>query len=715
MASIVKCFWASPHFALNLNKKCHYRSGIQCLASGDSADAALSVESVKVNRIVNGVSSSAVKEKESDGLLIEVGHGHRGSNVDEKNREKVSEEEKLEPLWDDGYGTQSVKDYLDLAKEIIKPDGGPPRWFTPISCGPPLKDSPILLFLPGMDGLGLGLILHNKSLGKVFQVWCMHIPVQDRTPFEAFVEWVEETLRSEHSSAPKRPIYLVGDSIGGCLALAVAARNPNIDLVVVLANPATSFGRSQLQPLLPLLEALPDELHTTVPYLLSFIMGDPVKMATANIDSMLPPTRYFEQLSENLTGLLLRLSGLSDILPKETLLWKLKLLKSAAAFTNSRLHAIKAEVLILASGKDNMLPSENEAWRLSRSIRNCKIRYFKDNGHTILLEDGVNLLTIIKGTCTYRRSRNYDFVADFLPPSKSEFKQTLLGNGWFRNYTGPVMWSTTEDGKIVRGLSGVPNEGPVILVGYHMLMGLELVPLVEQFLMEKKILVRGIAHPTLFSQLVESENKELSIFDTLRLYGGLPVSAGNLFKLLATKSHVLLYPGGAREALHRKGEEYKLFWPEQPEFVRMAARFGATIVPFGVVGEDDIAELVLDCDDLMRIPNIGDKIRRDNERYKDLNVRTGMSGEVANQTLYLPGLLPKIPGRVYYLFRKPIPTKGKQDMLKDRSNAKELYLHIKSEVENSIAYLLKRRKEDPYRGFEGYVRRLLQTREGVEH
>lgn len=40
-----------------------------------------------------------------------------------------------------------------------------------------------------------------------------------------------------------------------------------------------------------------------------------------------------------------------------------------------------------------------------------------------------------------------------------------------------------------------------------------------------------------------------------------------------------------------QGEEYKLFWPEQPEFVRMAARFGATIVPFGVVGEDDLTEV----------------------------------------------------------------------------------------------------------------------------
>lgn len=48
---------------------------------------------------------------------------------------------------------------------------------------------------------------------------------------------VEETVRSEHASNPNKPIYLVGDSFGGCLALAVAARNPSVDLILILVNP----------------------------------------------------------------------------------------------------------------------------------------------------------------------------------------------------------------------------------------------------------------------------------------------------------------------------------------------------------------------------------------------------------------------------------------------------------------------------------------------
>ncbi|KAL3516214.1 hypothetical protein ACH5RR_023116 [Cinchona calisaya] len=699
MASILSNFWISSSFTLTeFNKPQSTGAQIRCSAAQESS--VLSTDSVRVN----GVSSA--KEQERTIPLLESGDGHlaaAGLSTEHKKKKKNGEEEetvvlleKLEPLWDDGYGTQSVKDYLDLANGIIKPDGGPPRWISPVECGPHVKNSPVLLFLPGMDGLGLGLMLHHKALGRVFEVWCLHIPVKDRTPFEELVKLVEETLRAQHASSPNKPIYLVGDSFGGCLALAVAARNPTIDLVLVLANPATSFNRSQLQPLLPLLEAMPKELHFTVPYLLSFVMGEPIKMAMVTVDATLPPRLVLEQLSGKLTGLLPRLSGLADIIPKETLLWKLKLLKSAAAYANSRLHAVRAEVLVLASGKDNMLPSGDEAQRLENSLQNCKVRYFKNNGHTILLEDGVNLLTIMKGTLKYRQSRKHDIVMDFVPPSKSEFKQALESNRFYRYLTGSVMLSTLEDGKIVRGLSGVPNEGPTILVGYHMLMGLELVPLIEEFLREKKILVRGIAHPTLFSHLVESDSKEFSFFDTLKIYGATPVSASNLFKLFKTKSHVLLYPGGAREALHRKDEMYKLFWPDQPEFVRMAAKFGATIVPFGVIGEDDIAELVLDYDDLMKIPVLNDNIRRNNEQ-SDFRVRANVTGEVANQELYFPGLLPKVPGRLYYLFGKPIQTKGKQELLKDREKARELYFQIKSQVENNMVYLIRKRKEDPYR------------------
>ena len=53
---------------------------------------------------------------------------------------------------------------------------------------------------------------------------------------------VERTVRSENYHSPDKPIYLVGESLGGCLALAVAARNPDIDLALILANPGENFS-----------------------------------------------------------------------------------------------------------------------------------------------------------------------------------------------------------------------------------------------------------------------------------------------------------------------------------------------------------------------------------------------------------------------------------------------------------------------------------------
>lgn len=47
-------------------------------------------------------------------------------------------------------------------------------------------------------------------------------------------------------------------------------------------------------------------------------------------------------------------------------------------------------------------------------------------------------------------------------------------------------------------------------------------------------------------------------------------------------------------------EKYKLYWPpsSRPEFVRFAAKFGATIIPFGAVGAEDQVKTVMSADSL---------------------------------------------------------------------------------------------------------------------
>ncbi|KAF6137984.1 hypothetical protein GIB67_041857 [Kingdonia uniflora] len=565
--------------------------------------------------------------------------------------------------------------------------------------------------LVGLDGIGLGLISHHQRLGKMFDIWCLHIPVMDRTPFEDLVLLVEKTVKAENSRSPSRPIYLVGESIGACLALAVAARNPDFDLMLILANPATSLSRSALQPLIPFLEAMPEQLHTGLPYILGCVTGDPLRMLMPSAKKELPLEQVIGEATQNVADILPSLSVLADILPRESFMWKLQMLKSASSFANSRVHAVKAETLILASGRDQLFPSKDEAERLYRALPTCQIRNFNDSGHTLLLEDGLDLASIIKAAGFYRRTRNLDYVGDFMLPTPFEFKQMYESFRWIDVAASPVMLSTLESGEIVRSLSGIPVEGPVLLVGYHMLLGLELGPLVSRFLSEKNILLRGIAHPMMFGKIWERLLLDPSGFDIFRVMGSVPVSGANFFKLLSKKSHVLLYPGGVREALHRKGEEYKLFWPLQSEFVRMAARFGAKIVPFGVVGEDDLFDMVLDYDDLMKIPYFKAQIDELNDgRVRRL--RTDINGEVAQEDLHFPGIFPKAPGRFYFLFGKPIDTKVRKEELRDRDKAHELYLQIKSEVEGNISYLKEKREKDPFRSLTS--RLLYQATQGSD-
>ena len=127
----------------------------------------------------------------------------------------------------------------------------------------------------------------------------------------------------------------------------------------------------------------------------------------------------------------------------------------------------------------------------------------------------------------------------------------MMKISFIEKITSPVRLSTLENGKIVRGLAGIPSKGPVILIGNHMMLGLELLPLGSRFWIDHDIHLRAIAHPFMFKKLQENM-LDLSVFDFIRVMGAVPVSPTNLYRLLSLNSHVLLYPGGLREAFHRK-------------------------------------------------------------------------------------------------------------------------------------------------------------------
>nr|GEX97277.1 urease accessory protein F [Tanacetum cinerariifolium] len=85
-------------------------------------------------------------------------------------------------------------------------------------------------------------------------------------------------------------------------------------------------------------------------------------------------------------------------------------LDSASLYANSRLDAIIAETLILASDRDQLLPSRQEGERLHRLLPDSKFCIFDDSSYMLFMDKNHDMVTILKATSIYRRIRNVDYV-----------------------------------------------------------------------------------------------------------------------------------------------------------------------------------------------------------------------------------------------------------------------------------------------------------------
>ena len=82
-------------------------------------------------------------------------------------------------------------------------------------------------------------------------------------PIEPPSSGCRDFLKQELSGcAAERPVYILGESFGGVLALAVAALHPAVVDRLVLVNPASSYPQSIWPSLGPVLPNLPSVRST---------------------------------------------------------------------------------------------------------------------------------------------------------------------------------------------------------------------------------------------------------------------------------------------------------------------------------------------------------------------------------------------------------------------------------------------------------------------
>ncbi len=232
------------------------------------------------------------------------------------------------------------------------------------------------------------------------------------------------------------------------------------------------------------------------------------------------------------------------------------------------------------------------------------------------------------------------------------------------------------------GLWELDLEKPALWVGNHTLFGLTDAPLmVEHLYTQYGVMLRGLGDRGHF---------DVPWWGDMLVRNGMVLGTPeNCAALMKAGQHVLVFPGGGREVMRRKGEAYRLVWKQRTGFARLAIEHGYDIIPFGSVGPDEAYDILLDANDVMSTPLWQWLVRR---YGVDAKTRGGDMIPPVVRGIG-PTLIPR-PQRYYFGFGQRISTRR----LKGRAgNPKTLWTlreKVARAVEAQIERLLVYREED---------------------
>lgn len=230
--------------------------------------------------------------------------------------------------------------------------------------GSSCEERPLLLYLPGMDGTGDLFYRQAQALQQEFRIRPLSLNhPESGESWEALADWVGSQLEEGGT-------YLCGESFGACLALQVATRWPQQCRGLILVNPASSLRRG------------------------------PWWMAGRFLLPFLPQGLY-RQLSERGLGFLAELSQMEPedreqlrqavhSVDQEVAAHRLALLGSFAV-DELPLESLPLPTLLVAGGRDRLLPSVNEVRRLAERLPQVQVEISPYSGHACLLERQMNL------------------------------------------------------------------------------------------------------------------------------------------------------------------------------------------------------------------------------------------------------------------------------------------------------------------------------------
>lgn len=243
---------------------------------------------------------------------------------------------------------------------------------------------------------------------------------------------------------------------------------------------------------------------------------------------------------------------------------------------------------------------------------------------------------------------------------------------------------------MVFGAENIPDR-PCLFVGNHSLFALDGAILLPLFYKELGRFPRAMGDRFLFS---------VEPVTSLLLSNGLVMGHPDVCSaLMEDQQDLLVFPGGAHEAVKPAAERYQLQWKERYGFVKMAAKFGYTIVPFGLVGPDDFYTHLFEGEDFP-----GSALGR-------LLTLLGLLNDNTRTDIFPPvplgslgTMFPK-PQRCYLGFGRALDLSRYKGRQPGKKTLRGLRSQVAREIESQLADLLVVREEN--RENDGLLRRLL--------
>lgn len=243
---------------------------------------------------------------------------------------------------------------------------------------------------------------------------------------------------------------------------------------------------------------------------------------------------------------------------------------------------------------------------------------------------------------------------------------------------------------LIRGADNIPDK-PCLFVGNHSLFALDGFILGPIMYYDLDRFVRGMGDRFLFTN-----PKSRKILESQGAVVGHPDVCT---ALMEQGNDLLVFPGGAHEAVKSADQLYELQWKERYGFIKLAAAHGYTIQPFAMVGPDEFYDHLIEGDELLNTP-LGTVLKR-----------LGLVTEQTRSDVMPPipigalgSLIPK-PQRCFVEFGEPLDLSDCQGKRLTKKRLKDLRDTVAEEIDESLRELLLLREQR--RSEDGLLRRIL--------